>query len=132
MQQNCVTDVEHQSPRLSHSVTSSSSQYKGFLQSECVVCVCVCARARACEYLCSVMSDSVTQWTVACQVPMSMELSRQEYWSWLPFPSPGPPPDPGIKPASLETLVLAGGIIYQHPKRQNYLAAKFTASFRGT
>ena len=29
-----------------------------------------------------------------------MEFSRQEYWSWLPFPSPGDVPDPGIKPGS--------------------------------
>ena len=37
----------------------------------------------------SVMSDSATPWTVACQAPLSMEFSRQEYWSELPFPSPG-------------------------------------------
>ena len=37
-------------------------------------------------------------WTVACQVPRSMEFSRQEYWSELPFPSPGDHPKPGIKP----------------------------------
>ena len=29
----------------------------------------------------SVMSNSVTPWTVACQAPLSMEFSRQEYWS---------------------------------------------------
>ena len=38
--------------------------------------------------------------TVACQAPLSMEFSRQEYWSVLPFPSPGNLPDPGIKPGS--------------------------------
>ena len=32
--------------------------------------------------------------------PLSMEFSRQEYWSGLPFPSPGDLPDPGIKPRS--------------------------------
>ena len=37
----------------------------------------------------SVMSDSATQWTVAHQAPLSMEFSRQEYWSGLPFPPPG-------------------------------------------
>ena len=36
----------------------------------------------------------------AHQVPLSMELFRQEYWSGLPFPPPGDLPDPGIKPAS--------------------------------
>ena len=36
----------------------------------------------------SVVADSVTPWTVAHQAPLSMEFSRQEYWSGLPFPSP--------------------------------------------
>ena len=43
---------------------------------------------------------SVTPWTVARQAPLSMEISRQEYWSELPFPSPGDLPDPGIEPRS--------------------------------
>ena len=41
-----------------------------------------------------------TPWTVAYQAPLSMEFSRQEYWSGLPYPSPGDLPDPGIKPMS--------------------------------
>ena len=40
----------------------------------------------------------LTSWTVACQAPLSMRFSRQEYRSELPFPSPGDLPDPGIKP----------------------------------
>ena len=40
-------------------------------------------------------------WAVAHQSPPSMGFSRQEYWSWLPFPSPGDLPDPGIEPSSL-------------------------------
>ena len=39
-------------------------------------------------------------WTVAQQAALSMEFSRQEYLSGLPFPSPGDLPDPGIKPGS--------------------------------
>ena len=39
-------------------------------------------------------------WTVAYQAPQSMEFSRQEYWSGLPFSSPGDLPDPGIEPWS--------------------------------
>ena len=39
-------------------------------------------------------------WTVAHQTPLSMEFSRQEYWSGLPFPSPVDLPDPGIEPGS--------------------------------
>ena len=42
----------------------------------------------------------VTPWTVPYQAPPSMEFSRQEYWSGLPFPSPGDLPDPGIEPGS--------------------------------
>ena len=41
-----------------------------------------------------------TPQTVACQAPLSMGISRPEYWSRLPFPSPGDPPDPGIQPVS--------------------------------
>ena len=41
-----------------------------------------------------------TPWTVAHQAPPSMEFSRQQYWSGLPFPSPGYLPDPGIEPRS--------------------------------
>ena len=39
-----------------------------------------------------------TLWTVACQAPLSMGFSRQEYWSGLPFPPPGDLPDPEIEP----------------------------------
>ena len=39
-----------------------------------------------------------TPWTVAYKAPLSMEFSRKEYWSGLPFPSPGDLPDPGIEP----------------------------------
>ena len=37
---------------------------------------------------------------VACQSPLSMEFSRQDYWTELPFPPPGDHPHPGIKPGS--------------------------------
>ena len=50
-----------------------------------------------------------TLWTIACQAPLLMGFSRQEYWSGLPCPPPGDPPDPGIEPASLMSLALAGG-----------------------
>ena len=42
-----------------------------------------------------------TPWTVACQAPLSMGFSRQNYWSGLPLLPPGYLPDPGIKPVSL-------------------------------
>ena len=49
------------------------------------------------KVLVSVMSDSVTPWTVARQAPLSLEFSRQESWSGLPFPFPGDLPDPGTE-----------------------------------
>ena len=48
----------------------------------------------------SVVSDSVTPWTVALQAPLCMGFSREEYWNGLPFPSPGDLPNPGIEPGS--------------------------------
>ena len=42
----------------------------------------------------------VIPWTVARHAPLSMEFSRQEYWSGLPFPSPEDLPNPGIEPGS--------------------------------
>ena len=56
-------------------------------------CVCVC-------YLPSYVRLFETPWTVAHQVSLSLEFSRQEYWTGLPFPPPGDLPDPGIKPGS--------------------------------
>ena len=45
------------------------------------------------------MSNSfATPWTVACQASLSIEFSRQEYWSGWPFPFPGDLPNPGIEP----------------------------------
>ena len=49
-----------------------------------------------------------TLWTIACQAPLSMESSRQEYQSRLPFPPPGDLPDPGTESVSLAFPELAG------------------------
>ena len=50
----------------------------------------------------SVVSDSAIPQTVACQAPLSLGFSRQEYWSVLPFLSSEDLPDPGIEPGSHE------------------------------
>ena len=42
-----------------------------------------------------------TTWTVACQAPLPMEFSRQQYWTELPLPTSGDLPDTGIEPVSL-------------------------------
>ena len=46
---------------------------------------------------------------VAHQAPMSMEFSRQEYWSRLPFPTSGDLADPGIEPLPPASPALTGG-----------------------
>ena len=46
--------------------------------------------------------------TVACQAPPSMGLSRQEYWSGLPFPAPGNLPDSGIESGSPALQTVTG------------------------
>ena len=61
------------------------------------------------EFLCTAMYAQLvshvqlftTPWTATCQTPLSMEFSRQEYWSGLSFPPPGDLPHQGIKPISL-------------------------------
>ena len=50
-----------------------------------------------------------TPWIVASQDLLSIEFSKQAYWSGLPFPTPGDLPIPGIKPLSLASPVLARG-----------------------
>ena len=63
-----------------------------------------------------VMSNCfATLWAVAHQAPLSMEFSRQEYWSGLPCPSPGDLPDPGIEPVSPVSPALAGGFFTSVP-----------------
>ena len=49
---------------------------------------------------------------IACQAPLSMGCSRQEYWSGLPFLPPGDLPDPRIEPTS---PALAGGFFTSEP-----------------
>ena len=59
-----------------------------------------------CAHLLSCVSLFVTPWIVAHQAPPSMGISRQEYWSGLPFLPPGDLPNPGIEPTSLVSPAL--------------------------
>ena len=54
--------------------------------------------------LCSPMDSSIP-------APLSVEFSRQEYWSELPCPPTGDLPEPGIKSASFTSPTLAGGFL---------------------
>ena len=66
-------------------------------------------------YVCvlSLVRLFVTPWTVAHQALLSMEFSRQEYWSGLPCPSPGDLPDPGIEPLISCISCFGRQILYQ-------------------
>ena len=66
--------------------------------------------AQSCLTLCDVGHKECVWpiWTIACQAPLFMGFSRQEYWSMLPFPTPGDLPDTGIELPSLTFTELAG------------------------
>ena len=84
---------------------------------ECVcVCACVCVLVTQ-----SCLTLFVTWWTVTCQAPLSMEFSRQGYWSGLPFTPPGDLPDPGIE---LESLAWQADSLPSEPPGKPTLLAK--------
>ena len=66
----------------------------------------LCLVAQSCLTLCDL-------WTVAHQTPLSIEFSRQEYWSGLLFPTPEDLPDPGIEPSSPASQ--ANSLLYEPP-----------------
>ena len=57
----------------------------------------------------------VTPWTVGCQAPLSMEFSRREYWTGLPFPPAGDVPNPGMGPESFGFAASTGGLFATVP-----------------
>ena len=66
------------------------------------------ALLKSCVCVCSLRSDSAAPWTLAHQVPLSMEFSRKEHWNGLPLPTPGDLPNQGIEPKSPMSTPLAG------------------------
>ena len=79
------------------------------------MCACVCVGR-------SVLSDSVTPWTIAHWAPLFMGFSRQEYWGGLPFPFPGDLPNPGMEPRS---PALQADFFNTDPRRCNLHATNF-------
>ena len=53
-----------------------------------------------------------TPWGVACQAPLSLGLSRREYWSGLPCPPPGDLPNPETEPGSLTVSCIGRWVLY--------------------
>ena len=70
------------------------------------VCVRVCTHK--CHQLCPTFCSPMNY--IACQAPLSTELSRQKYWSGLPFPTSVDLSNAGIKPAPLKSPALTGGL----------------------
>ena len=70
------------------------------------MCACMCVCVCACAELFSHVRLSATPWSITRQAPLSVEFSKQEYWSGLPFPIPGDLPDPGIERLLLHLLNL--------------------------
>ena len=66
-------------------------------------------------------SDCLQPCAVACQALLSIEFSRQEYRSGLPFPTPGDLTDPGIKPASPVCPAWAGGFFTGEPPGEPHI-----------
>ena len=79
----------------------------------------VCVYAQLLSYI----QLFVTPWTVALQAPLSMGISRQEYWSGLPCPLPGDLLDPRIQPASPPAPALQVDSYPWASKEASYVAA---------
>ena len=83
---------------------------------------CSCARVFSCVQLSAIL------WAAACQVPLSMGLHRQEYWSGLPLPSPEDLPDPG--PESMPPAVEAWS--FRHWTASDVLVIFLTLEITGS
>ena len=78
-----------------HGVAKSWTRLSDFIS---LYKLCVHAQLLSCVQLFEM------PWTVACQAPLSLEFSMQEYWSGLPFPTLADLPDQGIEPRLLHLL----------------------------
>ena len=74
----------------------------------------------------SVLSDSGTLWTIACQIPLSMGFPRQQYWDGLPCPSPGDLLDSGMEPGS--PALQANSLLSEPPGKYIHVWTQFVHS----
>ena len=82
---------------------SSGSFLRASLGSSVYVCVLCCVLCCSCH-----VWLFETPWTIACQAPLSIEFSRQEYWSGLPFP----PPNAVVEPMSHYVFCIGRWVLY--------------------
>ena len=106
-----INKVKHHTHKLIFYVTyfpkyciNSMNMWKSYL--------CVCGGGvHMHNYVCIMLSYVwlfAIPWTIACQAPLSVGFSKQEYWSWLSFPTPGNLLNPWVEPTSLALPILAG------------------------
>ena len=93
--------------------TADKMRFKVYHTSLVSTPLCVLV-TQSCPTLCN-------PWTIACQIPLSMKFSRQEYWNVLPFPSLGNLPNPGIGPGSpeLQADALPSELLEKPPTRSS-------------
>ena len=103
------------------SPTGTLKPSQGFWTSHHIFCILT---AVVCEFL-SCIQLFVTPPATACQVPLSMEFSRKEYWSGLSFPSLGDLPSPGTEPYLLHFLYW---LLLSHFSRVRLCATPETAA----
>ena len=96
------------------------------------VCACVCMYVCACVSAYSVVYDSVTPWIAACQAPLSVELSRQEYWIGLPCPPPKDLPNPGVELTSVSPAFQADSLPAEPSEKSDQEHRKFKLRLGGS
>ena len=85
----------------------------------------------ACVQLLSYAQLFVTPCAVACQAHLSVEFSRQEHWSRLPFPPLGHPLDSGTDPESAMSPALGGGFFITEPPGKHVRVPGFSYIYLG-
>ena len=108
-----------------------------------VICMYVYSHTHTHTHICMCMLSCfshvqlfATLWTIACQAPLSMGFSRQEYWSGLPCPPLGDLPDLGIESTSLTSPALASRFFTTrvtweavHTHTQTHTQHKYTVAY---
>ena len=80
-----------------------------------------------CHLVAKLCLTLATPWTVAHQAPLSMEFSKQEYWSGLPCPPPGDLLNPGTEPTSPASQADYLPLSHQGRPTEGLLCARYCA-----
>ena len=105
-------------------ITLSYWSNEGFHQVQWVQWFRLCVRAQLCP-------TPWTPWTVVRQAPLSMEFSRQEYWSKLSFPTSGGLPEPEIEPTSASPALAGRFFTTAPPGKLGFSSSKSKSNSLG-